>query len=100
VFAFLCKWGSDLYSSCLIEARPISSLSTIAYHEYYDVKYRSPLYASESIEADLVNDTMLVVKAVNGVYVKFLEACQEETKQNEAWASVRSSSAEIVTSEE
>jgi hypothetical protein len=64
------------------------------------VKERSPLYASECIEADLVNDTMLVIKTVNALYVRFLEVSQENTNQNEAFASIEDSRAQIVASEQ
>jgi hypothetical protein len=64
------------------------------------VKERSPLYARDSIEADLVNDTMLVVKAVDALYIKFLQVSQEEVNQNEAFPSIKDSRVKLVPSEQ
>jgi hypothetical protein len=43
---------------------------------------------------------MLVVKAVDALYIKFLQVSQEEANQNEAFASIKDSRVKLVPSEQ
>jgi hypothetical protein len=76
----LCRWAEEPYSNCLIEVRPTSDVTKVVFHEYFDVKERTPLLAVRTVEVDLVKDNMVVVKGVDGLYIRYLEQSQDLAK--------------------